>query len=105
MTDVVVTELDRAQDALQMGRAHLVERDAAVRDAAVAEANARTEAVRCVLTAVMASTGWRGLDRAKFRRLIAQAGQAVPNTGPAAVQHLVLLTEARRVLGEETVAA
>lgn len=65
---------------------------------AVAEANYRTEAVQIVLAAVLASQSWRGLDRRKFRRLIAEAGGAIPNDGPAAVQHAVLLAEARKVL-------
>ncbi|MCJ2058338.1 hypothetical protein MKL09_17490 [Methylobacterium sp. J-048] len=65
---------------------------------ALAEANYRTEAVQTVLAAVLACQSWRGLDRKKFRRLIAEAGSAIPNAGPASVQHAVLLAEARKVL-------
>jgi len=65
---------------------------------ALAEAQYRTEAVQTVLAAVLASQSWRGLNRKKFRRLIAEASSAVPDAGPAAVQHAVLLAEARKVL-------
>lgn len=65
---------------------------------ALAEANARTGAVQTVLSAVIAGQGWRGLNRKKFRRLIAEAGSLVPNNGPLSVQHEVLLAEARKVL-------
>jgi hypothetical protein len=68
------------------------------REVALAEANARTEAVQIVLSAVVASQGWRGLDRRKFRKMITEASRLVPNTGPLAVQHEVLLAEARKVL-------
>jgi hypothetical protein len=64
----------------------------------LAQANARTEAVQSVLSAVIASQGWRGLNRKKFRRLVAEAGSLVPNNGPLSVQHEVLLAEARKVL-------
>ena len=63
------------------------------------EANFRVQAVQTVLSAVLSSTGWRGLDRRKFQRLIGEASRRVPNSGPAAAQHDVLLAEARRVLG------
>ena len=69
-----------------------------VEDAALVEANYRTEAVQVVLTAVLASRSWRGFDRRKFMRLISEASGAIPNDGPASVQHAVLLAETRRVL-------
>ena len=69
-----------------------------VEDAVLAEANYRTEAVQIVLTAVLASRNWRGFDRRKFMRLITEASSAIPNDGPAAVQHAVLLAETRKVL-------
>jgi len=65
---------------------------------ALAEANARTRAVQSVLSAMIASQGWRGLNRQKFRKLIAEAGSLVPNNGPLSVQHEVLLAESRKVL-------
>ncbi|MGH1591182.1 hypothetical protein ACRBEV_25895 [Methylobacterium phyllosphaerae] len=62
-------------------------------------ADERTEAVRIVLGAVLASIGHRALDRRRFQELIARAGRAAPDQGPGAARHAVLLTEARRVLG------
>jgi uncharacterized protein (DUF1697 family) len=66
---------------------------------AVAEADERAEAVRTVLSAVLASIGARALDRRRFQDLIARAGREAPDQGPGAARHAVLLTEARRVLG------
>ena len=69
---------------------------------AVATADERTEAVRTVLAAVLASIGQRALDRRRFQELIARAGREAPDQGPGAARHAVLLTEARRVLGIPT---
>jgi hypothetical protein len=81
-------------------RAALAEdRDSAAGIEAVAIADERTEAVRTVLGAVVASIGHRALDRRRFQDLIARAGRAAPDHGPGAARHAVLLTEARRVLG------
>lgn len=66
---------------------------------AVAMADERTEAVRTVLSAVLASIGQRALDRRRFQEMIARAGREAPDQGPGAARHAVLLTEARRVLG------
>ncbi|MEE7504326.1 atp-dependent helicase [Methylobacterium sp. C33D] len=66
---------------------------------AVAMADERTEAVRAVLGAVLASIGHRALDRRRFQEMIARAGREAPDQGPGAARHAVLLTEARRVLG------
>lgn len=66
---------------------------------AAAMADERTEAVRTVLGAVLASIGHRALDRRRFQDLIARAGREAPDQGPGAARHAVLLTEARRVLG------
>ncbi|MET3409797.1 atp-dependent helicase [Methylobacterium sp. 1030] len=66
---------------------------------AAAMADERTEAVRIVLGAVLASIGHRALDRRRFQDLIARAGREAPDQGPGAARHAVLLTEARRVLG------
>ncbi|MGU3282720.1 class I SAM-dependent methyltransferase [Methylobacterium mesophilicum] len=62
-------------------------------------ANFRAEATRKVLSAVLECVGWRGLDRKKFKRKIAEASRSIPDSGPATVQHLVLLEEAQKVLG------
>jgi hypothetical protein len=66
---------------------------------AVATADERTEAVRIVLNAVLASISQRALDRRNFQDIIARAGREAPDQGPGAARHAVLLTEARRVLG------
>ncbi|SEI14522.1 hypothetical protein SAMN02799636_05953 [Methylobacterium sp. 275MFSha3.1] len=82
-------------------RAELAEAKSALldaRDGALAEANARAEATQITLTALLASIGWRGLQRRKFRALIAEAARTIPDEGPAAVQHHILLTEVRKVL-------
>jgi hypothetical protein len=72
---------------------------AAANSEAVARAEARTEAVRIVLGAVLASLRPWGLDRRRFQRLIVQAGRAAPEAGPGAERHAIFLAEARRILG------
>ncbi|MCJ2022357.1 class I SAM-dependent methyltransferase [Methylobacterium sp. E-065] len=67
--------------------------------ARLVEAESRIEAMQTVLEAIRGSTNWRGLNRRKFQNLIAEASRSVPSTGSAAVQHIVLLAEARRMLG------
>ncbi|WP_144426281.1 acyltransferase [Methylobacterium sp. ARG-1] len=98
--DINLMPEDASESGLPRERAAPVDRpsQADVTRLALAEAHYRTEAVQTVLAAVLASQSWRGLDRKKFRRLIAEAGSAIPNEGPAAVQHTVLLAEARKVL-------
>lgn len=91
--DAVRGEIALAQAAMQRALDLLPDREQAL-----AEANARTEAVQIVLAAVVSSQGWRGLDRQKFRRLITEASRLVPNTGPRSIQHEVLLAESRKVL-------
>lgn len=91
--DGVRAEIALAQTAMQRALNLLPDRETAL-----AEANARTEAVQIVLAAVLASQGWRGLDRRKFQKLIAEASRLVPDIGPKSVQHAVFLAEARKVL-------
>jgi hypothetical protein len=91
--EAVRAEIVLAQGALARALDRLGEREGAV-----AEANFRTQAVQTVLAAVLTSVTWRGLDRRQFRKLIHDASRRVPATGPASVQHEVLLNEARRVL-------
>ncbi|KAA0124343.1 atp-dependent helicase [Methylobacterium sp. P1-11] len=79
--------------------AETVARNHAAAAEAAAMADERTEAVRTVLGAVLASIGPRALDRRRFQDLIARAGREAPDQGPGAARHAVLLTEARRVLG------
>ncbi|MGH1572638.1 atp-dependent helicase [Methylobacterium sp. P31] len=91
------------QDIQAREAALIAERDdaraSAIAAEALAEADERTEAVRCVLRAVLACIGARALDRKRFQDLIARAGREAPDHGPGAARHAVLLTEARRVLG------
>lgn len=75
------------------------ERPAAADPEAVTRAEARTEAVRIVLGAVLASLRPWGLDRRRFQKRVVQAGREAPEAGPGAERHGVLLAEARRVLG------
>ncbi|MCJ2020736.1 ATP-dependent helicase [Methylobacterium sp. E-065] len=91
--DAVRGEIALAQAAIQRVLDLLPDREQAL-----AEANARTEAVQIVLAAAISCQGWRGLDRQKFRGLITEASRLVPNTGPRSVQHAVLLAESRKVL-------
>jgi len=66
---------------------------------AVIRAEARTDAVRIVLGAVLASLRFWALDRRRFQAVIVQASRATPNEGCGAERHAVLLAETRRVLG------
>jgi len=66
---------------------------------AIARAEARTDAVRVVLGAVLASLRIWGLDRRRFQRLVIQAGRDAPVAGPGAERHAIFLAEARRILG------
>lgn len=93
MADAVRDEIASAQAAIQRALELLP-----AQGTALAEANARTKAMQIVLSAVLDSQGWRGLDRRKFRRLIAEASGLIPNSGPLAVQHEVLLAASRKVL-------
>lgn len=67
--------------------------------AALERERERTEAVRIVLNALLASLPARGLNRRQFQAIVAQAGRETLDEGPQAVRHTILLTEARRVLG------
>lgn len=67
----------------------------------VARERERTEAVRTVLGAHVASVSRFGLRRKDFLARIARAGRDTPDSGPEAARHPVLLAEARRILGLE----
>lgn len=67
--------------------------------AEIAQERERTEAVRLVLSAFAMSMRRFGLRRRLFLARIARLGRETPDSGPQAVRHLVLLAEARRVLG------
>ncbi len=62
------------------------------------EAEYREEALRIVLSATVASIGWRGLNRKKFKQLILAESRITPNEGPASIKHTVLHDEAEESL-------
>jgi hypothetical protein len=62
------------------------------------EERERGAALRIVISALIESTRWLGLNRSKFRSRIVKAGQDTPNSGPSSARHSVLLAEAKRVL-------
>jgi len=66
---------------------------------ALAEANERTEAVRSVLMALVGTLSPRAIKRREFQEAVRKAAADVPDKGPQAVRHAVLLEETRRVLG------
>ena len=74
-------------------------RRAEILEAELAEARERIEALQTVIDATVANLTWRGLDRRAFQAHIAQAGRSIPDAGPAAIRHGVLLRGARQVLG------
>lgn len=66
----------------------------------LALAEAREDAVRIVLKALITSLRPFGFDRKRFMRCIREEAEEVPASGPRSVQHAVLLSECRRVLRE-----
>ncbi|MGW8788873.1 hypothetical protein [Heyndrickxia sporothermodurans] len=66
---------------------------------AVTEANERTEAVRSVLMALVSTLGPRAINRQAFQEAVRKVAAGVPDNGPQAVRHAVILEETRRVLG------
>lgn len=58
----------------------------------------KVEALRIVVSALTASTGWLGLNRKKFKSLIANAARQTPNSGPEAIRHSVFLAESTKIL-------
>ncbi|MGU3287581.1 hypothetical protein [Methylobacterium mesophilicum] len=65
------------------------------------EASERTKAVSTVLNALIASLRPYGYNRKHFNRLIRLASADIPNSGPASVQHELLLANARKVLDKQ----
>jgi len=65
------------------------------------EERERAAALRIVISALIESTRWLGLNRSKFRSLIIKAGRDTPGSGPASARHSVLLAEARRILSHK----
>ncbi|SDM70935.1 hypothetical protein SAMN05216360_103174 [Methylobacterium phyllostachyos] len=72
------------------------ERDAAVRDRDVAQA--RSAAMRILIDALARSLRPYGFARKRFLMTIRKAANAVPNHGPAALQHEVLFEGSNRIL-------
>ena len=106
-TDAVRMELAQAQTALKRASDLLSDCDAKLAEAnrrlaetetALVETNYRLEATQMVITALLASVGWFGLKRRRFRVLVSEAGKNVPDDGPVSVMHHVLLAEGRKVL-------
>lgn len=87
-------------DQMRMREVPLMRRETELREK-LAQAQAEAAAVRTVLGAVLASVKPGALDRRGFQTLVAQAGREVSAAGPQAMQHAVMLAEARRVLGVE----
>ena len=85
--------------SVRLELAAALQREAALK-AEIVHERERTEAVRIVLQALLASIGRFGLRRGLFKARIARLGRETPNSGPQSVRHPVLLAEARRVLGQ-----
>jgi SAM-dependent methyltransferase len=103
LMDRVVIELAEQSRQIAASPLNKLRSDEARLEAAEAQreiAEHRVEAMQIVLEAMRASTNRRAIDRKKFQGLIAEASRSIPSAGPAAVQHLVLLAEAGRVLGK-----
>jgi SAM-dependent methyltransferase len=91
----VIVEL--ADQARQLPDGPLSESAALLRDWLL-KAEYRTQALQRVLSAVQASLGRFGLNRRRFRQLIALAGQDVPANALAPIQHHILLNETTKIL-------
>jgi len=73
----------------------------AERDAALSErdsARARSEATSTLIEALIGSVRPYGFSRKRFLSAIRKAAQAVPDHGPAALQHGVLFEGSKRIL-------
>jgi hypothetical protein len=65
----------------------------------IAEERERVEAMKIVLSAVVDSTGWFGLNRRKFKKIMLAAAKETPNVGPQAARHEIFLAQSSKVLG------
>lgn len=100
LMDLIVLEL--AEQARQIpGNPGFDHRIARYDQERIDELTFSKQAVQTVLAAARASTGWFGLDRKKFKQMILEASYAIPATGPATIQHRVLLEEATKVLTQK----
>ena len=100
--DLLATAAREADLRWTVERLRLEAEAAARREAAlgtdVESAEERFSAMRTVLDACAASAGPFGLRRRRFLALVRQAAATLPDHGPLAARHVVLLTEARRLL-------
>jgi len=60
--------------------------------------NYEAEALLAVINATVAALPRRGLNRNKFVQLLTEYSKTVPNSGPAAIQHSILLNESKKLL-------
>ena len=89
-----IRQIQRQQLELALIKA---ERDAALRDRAVAQA--RSQAIGTLVDALSSSLRPFGFDRKRFLAAIRTAARSIPNNGPAALQHNVLFEGSNRLLG------
>lgn len=59
----------------------------------------QTRALEIVISALIASMRWRGLDRSKFKMLMTEIAQSTPSVGKVAARHDMYLYQSQRVLG------
>ncbi|MDE3749137.1 hypothetical protein [Methylobacterium radiotolerans] len=59
----------------------------------------QTRALEIVISALIASMRWRGLDRSKFKMLMTEIAQSTPSVGKVAARHEMYLYQSQRVLG------
>lgn len=100
LMDLIIIELAQQVKQLPENSLHKLERKNVSIDR-YNELHYQMEATQMVLSAVLESTSWRGLDQKTFKNKIREMSRSIPNSGPAAVQHAVLLNGARKVLGLE----
>ncbi|WCS26393.1 hypothetical protein LOK46_06040 [Methylobacterium sp. NMS14P] len=58
----------------------------------------RSQALEIVISTLVASMNWRGLDRSKFQRLMTDVARSTPNVGRAANRHEIYLHQSHKIL-------
>jgi hypothetical protein len=58
----------------------------------------RSHALEIVISTLIASMNWRGLDRRKFQRLMMDVAKSTPNVGRAADRHEIYLNQSHKIL-------
>jgi len=89
-----IRQIQRQQLELALIKA---ERDAAVRDREVTQA--QSQAMSTLVDALSSSLRPFGFDRKRFLAAIRKAARSIPDHGPAAHQHNVLFEGSNRFLG------